>query len=490
MRIASRSIPFLVVDMDLYEPLLGKVLFPAFEAARGRPTVSLRNQLERTQWWSSKRLRELQTGYLRRLVRHAFDHTEYYRDELEERRLRPEQIDDLSALRALPVLDRATVRATLGSRTATVPAVAVRKTTSGTSGQPVTVKYGSESRHWRDATRLRGYGWAGYEIGMRAFHFWGQPPQRTTWFQRTKEQLDRWLKRDLYVDCTPRHDDALARAIASLEDHRSDVIVAYATGAATLARFVNERGLRTWRDIPVLACAERLWRHDRDVIEQTFGPAFETYGCREMMLIGSECERHDGLHTSMENLIVELIVREQDGTFREARPGETGEVAITDLHNLSCPMIRYLTGDLAVARTDDRCPCGRGLVRIGPIEGRVTHALRDRQGRMISGLVFNVLFATIGELARSFQVVQRTDRSVVLKIVPMSGSALSQRDDRTIRDYAQKYLRDTRFSIELVSEIPLTAAGKREIVVIESDEPPHTERACDKGSDCSERSHQ
>jgi phenylacetate-CoA ligase len=81
------------------------------------------------------------------------------------------------------------------------------------------------------------------------------------------------------------------------------------------------------------------------------------------------------MHTAMENLIVEVIVREPAGTVRAAQPGEIGEVAITDLHNLACPRIRYLTGDVAVARAESRCACGRGLVSIGSIDGRVTETL-------------------------------------------------------------------------------------------------------------------
>jgi phenylacetate-CoA ligase len=104
---------------------------------------------------------------------------------------------------------------------------------------------------------------------------------------------------------------------------------------------------------------------------------FETYGCREVMLIGAECEAHEGMHTSMENLIVELLVREPNGKMRAARPGEVGEVAITDLHNLACPMIRYVTGDVAIARGEGRCACGRGLATMGPIDGRVAAQYLD-----------------------------------------------------------------------------------------------------------------
>ena len=64
---------------DLYGQLLAKALFPAFEAARGRPTVPLLRYLEETSRWSTPELRDLQTGFLRRLLRHAYRHTTYYR---------------------------------------------------------------------------------------------------------------------------------------------------------------------------------------------------------------------------------------------------------------------------------------------------------------------------------------------------------------------------------------------------------------------------
>jgi phenylacetate-CoA ligase len=173
------------------------------------------------------------------------------------------------------------------------------------------------------------------------------------------------------------------------------------------------------------------------------------------------------MHTSMENLIVELVVREPDGTVRAARPGESGEVVVTDLHNLACPMIRYVTGDVAVARGDARCACGRGLIRIGPIEGRVTETLVDAQGRAVSGLVFNVVLAIIGDATRAFQVVQRRDRSIVLKIVPFRGDGLPERETRMLREYADRYFPGVPLTIEVVGDIPLTPAGKRQPVVVE-----------------------
>lgn len=453
--------------MDLYGPLLAKALFPAFEAVRGRPTVPLLEQLQGSERWSRSTLVELQVGLLRRLVRHAYAHTAYYRGLFDRHRVHPEDVTTLAVLEQLPLLDRELVRTSFDARTADAPPRwVIKKTTSGTTGQPVAVRYNAESRHWRDATRWRAYGWAGYRIGMRALHYWGAGPAPDGWMKRKKIALDRALKRDLYVDCTPRSDAAMIAAVDQLRRYRPQVMVAYASGAAALARFVDERGLRDWDSFPVLVGAERLWPHDRAAIERAFGSAFETYGSREVMLMGSECEAHDGLHASMETMIIELVVREGD-RVRPARPGELGEVVVTDLHNLACPMIRYVTGDLALAREPRPCACGRQLDRFGPVEGRVTETLRDGHGNPVGGLVFNILFGVMDHVARKFQVIQRRDGSVVMKVVPNVGDRLPAPEARKVHAFAHKYLPATPFSVEYVDDIPLTEAGKRKVVIVE-----------------------
>lgn len=452
---------------DLYGTLLGRYLFPAFESARGRPTVALLRHLEATQWRSLSHLRDLQTGYLRRLLRHAYRHTSYYREVFNEHGLSPDVIKSVDDLVRVPVLTRDLAQTTFNERmSAAPPGIAVRKASSGTTGRPMVVAYNAESRHFRDASRWRGYGWSGYRIGMRAMHYWAGPLATTPRWARFKAEIDHRFKRDLYVDSSPRGEEALSAAVASLRKFRPEVIVGYSQGMAALARFVNQERLRTWKSIPVLCGAERVWPHDRDAIREAFGDVFETYGCREVMLIGSECEHHTGMHTSMETMIVEILIRGADGSVRAALPGESGEVAVTDLHNLANPLIRYLTGDLAVAQGDEVCKCGRELVRIGPIEGRVAETLHDGQGRPVSGLLFSILFVPLAEAASQFQVVQKVDRSVVLRLVPKR-NGLAPGAEKIARDFVAKYLPGCKFTIDIVDDIPNTAAGKRRLVVVE-----------------------
>ena len=452
---------------DPYGKALGRILYPAWEKLRGRPTFELLGLLHRTERASLDEVTAMRTGFLRRLVRHAYQHTMHYRHALEAADVHPDDIRTVEDLARLPLLERATAQSTVDERTAAWPEVAVSKTTSGSTGQPLEVRFSAESRYWRDATRWRGFGWGGYRMGDKAMHLWGVPAVAQTRFQRAKLALDHRLRRDIYVDCMVRAPERLLCMVKTIVRERPQVIMGYAQAIADLARYINAQGLRSWDTIPVVYGAERLWPHDRADVERAFGPAvFETYGCREFMLMGSECEQHDGLHESVENLIVELLVREPDGHVRAARPGEQGEVAITDLHNLACPFIRYLTGDLAVARAPSPCACGRTLPKIGSVDGRVTDTMRDADGNPVEGILFNILFLAIADYTRQFQVVQRVSGQILLKLVP-KGPTLPVHAERVIRDFVGQHVRGVPLDIEIVPDIPLTRAGKLHRVVVE-----------------------
>ena len=452
---------------DPYGKALGRVLYPAWEKLRGRPTFQLLKLLQRTERASLDELTAMRTGFLRRVVRHAYHNTAYYHRTMDAIGLHPDDIQTLEDLTRIPVLERGTAQSTVDARTASWPEVAHSKMTSGSTGQPLEVRFSAESRYWRDATRWRGFGWGGYHMGDKAMHLWGVPAIAPTRLSRAKLALDHKLRRDIYVNCMVRSPESLLAMVNTIIRNKPNVIMGYAQAIADLARFVNAEGLRAWDTIPVIYGAERLWPNDRADVEQAFGPAvFETYGCREFMLMGSECEMHDGLHESVENLVVELLVREPDGTMRTARPGEQGEVAITDLHNLACPFIRYLTGDLAVARDATPCGCGRTLPKFGPVDGRVTDTMYDAQGNRVEGILFNILFLAIAEYTRQFQVVQRATGQLLLKLVP-KGPALPTQAEAIIREFVGKHVRGVPLDIEIVPDIPLTRAGKLHRVVVE-----------------------
>lgn len=455
---------------DVYGHLFQKVLYPSWESGlRRRPTLAHLAELDRTQWASLDELNRIQQVELGKLLRHAYESTPYYRRRFDEMSVHPHDIDRVEDLTKLPLMTRDEATDTLEERTSRKPPLPdIRKMTSGTTGRPLSFAYDRGSEYWRQAIKLRGYGWAGYHPGDRSLHFWGSvasvQPQRPK--ERVKQGLDHLFRREHYVNCANLSEEALDDAVSQIRAFRPSVIVCYAQAGAALARYIVESKKRDWSDIVVISAAERLFPADRAVMTEAFGPGvFETYGSREVMLIAAECSAHAGLHVSMENLVVEVIVRE-DGKVRLAKPGELGEVVVTDLHNYGAPFIRYVNGDLAIALPDERCSCGRSLKRLAAIEGRVNDTLRDGTGRPVPGMFFAVLFSTLADKVRRFQVVQRRDRSVELKLVP--GSAFDDSLLETVRKNCGKFLPGVDLRTEVVPDIPVPASGKHRVVMVES----------------------
>jgi phenylacetate-CoA ligase len=452
--------------MDVYGHLFRGVLFPLWEGViRRRPTLGKLRSLQKTEWLSTEKLIELQLGELRGLLEHAHRHVPYYRERLAAAGVKVREIRTMNDMLRLPMLSREDAQSSEATRrSTTAPFVEIRKSTSGTLGLPLSFGYERASEDWRQAVRLRSYAWAGYRPGMRTFHFWGPSARQKGW-RKAKVDLDHSLRRDRYVDCSVRSAERLDEAIAELKRFRPQMIICFSSAGADLARRVVETGARSWGTIPVLCGAEALVPSDRKVLEEAFGPAvFETYGSREVMLMGAECAEHNGLHIPMENVIVEVVVRD-GAAVRHAAPGEVGEIAVTDLHNRAMPFIRYLNGDRAVAGDDGPCACGRGLRRLRAIEGRVTATLRDGSGAPVGGLFVHAILAHVGHAFRGFQAVQHANGSVTLRLV--KSNAFDEPAHRYLLDGFQKHLKGAPVMSEFLDELPVSSSGKRQVILRE-----------------------
>jgi phenylacetate-CoA ligase len=458
--------------MSTYASAFYRTILPIWETAiRRRPTLRYLEKLEESQWLDRAQLLELQAMELRKLIHHAFTHVPHYRAVMEKAGVLPSDIRTAADLRRLPILTKDIVRAAGSLRASTAdPLPTIKKSTGGSTGQPLQFGYDPNSEYWRMAVKLRGWGWSGYRPGQKMIYFWGPPPgAQPPLMKRLKMGVDRYVRRETYIDCTIRSDQHLAQVVEAIRREKPKGFVCFSQSGSDVARTIVENKLRDWDTIPVLCCGEQLSPHARGLFTQAFGPeVFETYGCREVMLIGMECERHDGLHMSMENLITEVIVREGDQE-RPARPGETGEVVLTDLHNFGMPFIRYALGDLATLMEDTTCACGRGLPRLATVEGRVADSMHDRNGDPVCGILFSRIFSMSERLASSvlhWQAIQRKDRSVTVKLVlerELDGEAREE-----LRRTFERYLKGLPCKIEAVDEIPQSPNGKRKTVVVEA----------------------
>ncbi len=438
------------------------LLLPFWEGVvRRRDTLKLHRYLERSQWFGREE-REREDGTaLRKLLCHAAQNVPYYRDLFKTHGFDPRAVRSAKDLAGLPLLTRELVRERYDDLVdPNFRGTNFKKGTSGSTGKPLRFEYSRESEHWRQAIKLRGYGWAGYRPGRKAFFYWAAvaagPPS-------LKIRLDRALRRETFFDSMKQDEAARVAALDILRRTRPEVVICYTQSCAQFARWIVDRGLRDWDDIPVICGAEGVLSADRASLCKAFGPGvFETYGSRETMLMAAECQAHAGMHLSEENILLEVL---RNG--RALGPGESGDVVVTDLHNYGMPMIRYVNGDLALLASDGRCPCGRGLARLERVEGRRADTLFDKAGNAVPGIVFHVLFSDARrELVRQFQAVQRRNGEVVLKIV--RGRDFADDAFQSVTTRFSEYLRGLPFTVEFHEAIaPHQGSGKLQTIVVE-----------------------
>src|SRR5690606_12505947 len=100
------------------------------------------------------------------------------------------------------------------------------------------------------------------------------------------------------LDSFPMRDGNLDQYADAIERWAPEVIVSYVTPIVRLSEWMVRTGRVIKGVKSVLGASEALHQHHRTLIEAAFpgAVAYDTYGCREFMLIASECECRDGLH--------------------------------------------------------------------------------------------------------------------------------------------------------------------------------------------------
>ena len=445
-----------------YARLLDSVLLPAYDRVRGRRYTAQRTFLEQSQWWNEERIRDFQWTELQKLLAHVFASVPYLRDKYRAAGIALEDLRSWDDFRRLPPLTRAEINAHPRELCSTAyKGKLLPHATGGSTGVPTRFFRTYESYDWRMAAKDRAYSWSGWRLGEPALYLWGAPVGSVSRRQQVKTRAYETIHRQLVINTFSQSDalwnDIYSRALR----FRPVLVVGYVSSLDAFAAYLR----RSKRTIPgvrsAIAAAEPLFEATRRQIERGIGASLSnTYGSREFMSIGGECEYRHGLHVHAENLIVET---------RDRDAAEPSELLITDLHNYGMPFVRYETGDLG--RLGDRsCPCGRGLPLLQSVEGRVLDALRTADGRIVPGEFFPHLLKDIPELAQ-FRVEQKSvDRLVISAVLT---APLSERSNGLLRSEIGKVFgAGTVCELRAVTRIPELSSGKRRITVRKPARPP------------------
>ena len=315
---------------------------------------------------SLEEMRAIQNEKLVKQVKHVYDNVEYYRNLMDEKGVKPEDIKSIDDLHKLPFLTKADLRdAYPYGLLATDLKNCVRiQSTSGTTGRRVVAFYTQNDVNlWEDccARAITAVGGTDGDVCQVAYGyglFTGGPGLNGGSHK---------------VGCLtlPMSSGNTERQIQFMQDLHSTILCCTPSYAAFIGETLKDMGL-TPDDIDLKAGifgAEPWTEEMRRDIEKSLGiKAYDIYGLTETSGPGVsfECEEQSGMHINEDHFLAEII----DPDTGEVLPeGSKGELVFTSLDKEAFPLLRYRTRDICVL-SRKKCSCGRTLIKMTKPMGR------------------------------------------------------------------------------------------------------------------------
>ncbi len=311
-------------------------------------------------------MKKLQSEKLVKQVKHVYENVEYYRNLMDEKGVKPEDIKGIEDLHKLPFLTKADLRDAYPYGLLGKPLdECVRiHSTSGTTGKRVVAFYTQKDVDlWEDccARAIVAVGGSKEDICQVAYGY-GLFTGGAGLHGGSHK-----------VGCLtlPMSSGNTERQIQFMMDLNATILCCTPSYAAYMGESLTEQGY-TADTIPLKAGifgAEPWTQEMRENIEKTLGiKAYDIYGLTETSGPGVafECEEQTGMHINEDHFLAEII----DPDTGEVLPeGEKGELVFTALDKEAFPLLRYRTRDICVL-SRKKCSCGRTLIKMSKPMGR------------------------------------------------------------------------------------------------------------------------
>ncbi|SEL70699.1 phenylacetate-CoA ligase [Colwellia chukchiensis] len=445
----------------MYAQLLRQVLMPLYETIKGKNLLQNINQYQAHLTWTPEQLRAHQWRELKKLLQHAFDNTTFYPEIWAQ--VGVHSVDDIQSMQdfaKLPLVTKDDIAHHYQSLVAKNYSNNIKKATGGSTGQPFRFELNVDSNTRREAVMWRGYGWLGAGLGEKTLYLWGADIGQPTKLKALKNNLYHAFYHRKMMNSFAMNSNNMQEYIDEINRYRPKALVSYVNPLYELARYIIANKLTVFAPNSILTGAEPLHDFQRKIIEQAFNcPVYNTFGCREFMLMAAECQNHKQLHINSDHLVVETVNEEG-----QAITAESGDLVVTDLYNYGMPLIRYVNGDKATL-INEPCGCSNPLPIMGSIDGRKLDIIKTASGKAIPGELFPHLFKEFIGIDK-FQVKQ-TDISS-LQILLLTNAHFVEQNKADIAKEINKYAdNELTLIFQLVDDIPLTASGKHRVTICE-----------------------
>ncbi len=345
----------------------------------------------------------LQLERLQETVARVYEKVPYYRAKMDEKGVKPQDIQSLADLSKLPFTTKQDMRDSypFGLFAVEQDEIVRIHASSGTTGKPTVVGYTrNDLETWTDCvSRIACMGGASRKDVAQICFGYGM----FTGALGLHYGLER-----IGAAIVPSSTGNSEKQLMYMKDFRTSLLVATPSYALRLAEVARELGIHPEKDLNVkiaLVGSELLTDAMREEMHLAWGRDVmitSNYGMSELMGPGvsGECLEHCGMHINEDYFLPEIIDSE---TGKVLPAGEKGELVITCIKKEGLPLIRYRTKDITRLFYEP-CACGRTTCRMENLSGRSDDMLKIRGVNVFPGQIEEVVLS-IPELGPHYEIV-------------------------------------------------------------------------------------
>ena len=394
---------------------------------------------------------------LEAILKHAYQHTEYYKTLFDKNGISfADLTDSYDAISKLPILSKMDIADNTEKMFADnfLRDQLLQDSTGGSTGIPLVFYRDWDCMQKRKAQELFFDKWIGYETGDKvAFFVAARHHPRGA--KSIKHKIrNATCDRVLAFDPSKTDKIYMENFLNDIRKFKPEIIKCFPNSLFIFAKFLKEKGINDIKPRAVSCTGETLHDYQKELFQEVFQcPVFEKYGSFEVGVAACECSEHTGMHIFPDGVYFEFVNSEG----KHAKPGELAQLIVTDLFNYGFPLIRYKIGDVGVY-SNEPCSCGSPLPRISKLFGRDRDILIDQDNNPRPGYLFVEIFNK-NHIPGQFQVIQERFDKVLVKAVRLDGYTKGH-EDLIITKFKELLGNEVIVDIEYVKNIEREISGK------------------------------
>jgi phenylacetate-CoA ligase len=417
------------------------------------------NELDKSQYFDKKTIKENQEQKLRYIVKIAYDNVPYYRKLFRNNHLKPSDIRYIEDLNKIPVLQKETVKKfgdDFISKDFNRKNLVACKT-GGTTGTPLTLYYTKDAIRYIFALgEARFKHWAGVKSGDKLVSFLHGVDAFVP-ISQTKPPFWRWNKANnqLLFSVFHMNENNLKYYVKKYNEFQPKIIQGYTSAIDIFAKYILKNKIKIFSPKAILVSSETLFDFQRREIEKAFNSkVYNGYSGTENVAHIAECEK-GRLHINPECSIIEF--KKIVGTKNKY------EIIGTNLFNIVMPLLRYRTGDIVTLTNETKCPCGRNFPLIKSIEGRTDDMLMTPEGNYIGSTSMSMAIELVNNI-QEVQIIQNKMDKIIVKVVKLE--KFNKYDLNLLKDRLKERLGNkVSIKVVFVNQIKRTRAGKFKFII-------------------------